>query len=179
MTAAWSARRTNRPRSESVGNVAHAVGLHPRLLEQPPVDRELPVVRDRRTPRARCRARSPSAWCAWRATSRAARPRSSAGSPVARATRRRSPRATRAAPPSPGRRCANGSRYDRDRTARGRSAPTPGTGAAGSASSGRRGPGRRGRGGRAARQRGAAAARTPPAAAGRPRGGRHEVTARG
>ena len=45
MTAACSARRTNRPRSAVGRELAHAVGLHPRLLEQPPVDGELPVDR--------------------------------------------------------------------------------------------------------------------------------------
>ena len=161
-------RRLQRPADEPAaqrvcGELAHAVGLHPRLLEQPPVDRELPIGRVRQTRTGRCRARSPSAWCAWRAASRAARRRSTAGSPAARARLRRSRRASRAAPRSRGRRCASGSRCARDPTVRVRSAPTPGTGAEGSPSSGRTDPGRRGRAARAVRRRGAAAARTPPA----------------
>ncbi len=44
MTAALSAWRTNRPRSVPVGVLADAVGFHARLLEQPPVDGELPVI---------------------------------------------------------------------------------------------------------------------------------------
>ena len=39
-------RAADEPAAQRVGReLAHAVGLHPRLLEQPPVDRQLPVVR--------------------------------------------------------------------------------------------------------------------------------------
>ena len=39
-------RATDEPAARALGwELAHAVGLHPRLLEQPPVDSELPVGR--------------------------------------------------------------------------------------------------------------------------------------
>ena len=171
-------RPADEPATQQVGReLPYAVGLHPRLLEQPAVDRELPLDRIRGLGEGdvvldRPALGVPGVHRLVQRYAEAAQDR-----PLRVAGRRRSGRACRAASRSRGRRCGSGSRCARGQTARGRSAPTPGTGAEGSPSSGPRGPGRRGRASRVARRHGAAAARTPPA----PTGGRgaHDVTARG
>ena len=157
-------RVADEPSAQRAGRVlADAVGFHARLLEQSPVDRELPLDRvvglgeldvvfdrpafgvlaveslvQRDTEAAQHRAPLESARddlaCGCRGGCR-----------------------------SRGRSCGSGSRCVRGLRGRGRSAPTPGTAAGGSRSSGRRAPGRRGRACRAGRRRGAAAPRTPPA----------------
>ena len=163
VTAACSARRTNRPRSESGGN------------SRTPWASIRGSSSSRRST-ASCRSAGSSdsdsamscsiaqrlVCLAW-SVSCSATPKQRRIARALERARRRSPRAGRAAPRSRGTRCGSGSRCARGRTVRGRSAPTPGTGAGGSPSSGRTGPGRRGRAVRAARRRGAAAARTPPA----------------
>ena len=149
------------PAARALGwELAHAVGLHPRLLEQPPVAGELPVDRvvglgelDVVLDRPALGVLAVEGLV--QRDAEAAQDRALLELP-----RRRSPRAIRAASLSRGRRCGSGSRCARGPTGPARSAPTPGTAAAGSPSSGRRGPGRRGRAGRAARRRGAAAGRT-------------------
>ncbi len=161
ITAACSARRTNRPRSESGGNsrTLWASIRGSSSSRRSTASCRTPGSSDAASSRSWsiaqrlvCLACSVS-WIATPKHRRIARPSNA---------RRRSRRGSRGGSLSRGRRCGNGSRYAPGQTAPGRSAPTPGTATAAPASNDRTDPGRRGPGGRAAPQRGAVAARTPP-----------------
>ena len=157
-------RVADEPSAQRAGRVlADAVGFHARLLEQPPVDGELTlvgvvrlgeldVVFDR--PAFGVLAVEGLVQRDTEAAQHRAPLEPAAGDLLAGAEQGVGVEVDR---------CGSGSRCARGLRGRGRSAPTPGTGAAGSRSSGRRAPGRRGRACRAARRRGAAAPRTPPA----------------